>query len=111
LKGWSVGGGYRWNSPNIIGEENGIEFEGEPQTNADLFLRYRTSRINSFLGDGRWTFQLNISNLFDNDTIIPSRLAIDGNLDYMVPGGRGLAYARFDIPDPREYRLTVTYDF
>lgn len=111
LKGWTIGGGYRWNDANIIGEENGIEFEGEPQTNADLFIRYRTARNSSFLGDGRWTFQLNVSNLFDENTIIPSRLAIDGNLEYMVPGGRGVAYARFDIPDPRAYRFTVTYDF
>ncbi|MCB1121254.1 MAG: TonB-dependent receptor, partial [Verrucomicrobiae bacterium] len=111
LKGWSVGGGYRWNSPNIIGEENGIEYEGEPQTNADLFLRYRTASMKSFFGDGRWTFQLNVQNLFDDQTLIPDRLAGDGDVSYMVPGGRGLAYARFSIPDPREYRFTVTYDF
>ncbi|MDA1066875.1 MAG: hypothetical protein O3C43_10255 [Verrucomicrobia bacterium] len=113
LKGWTVGGGYRWSSANIIGEENGVEFEGEPISYGDMFLRYRTARNKGgFLGDGRWTFQMNISNLFDNRNIIPGRLAIDGNLDYEVPGGRGgPAYARFDLPEPREYRFTVSYEF
>lgn len=111
LKGWSVGGGYRWSSANIIGEENGTEIEGEEIAVADFLLRYRTARGAIFGGDGRWTFQLNVSNAFDNRKIIPSRLAIDGNNSYQIPGGRGVAYARFDLPDPRAYRFTVTYDF
>ena len=109
MKGWTVGGGYRWTSPNIIGEEDGVEFEGEAQTNADFFIRYKVK--NNFLGDGNWTYQLNILNLFDNRTIIPSRLAIDGNIEWQVPGGRGPAYARFDLPTPRQFRFTVTKDF
>ncbi len=54
---------------------------------------------------------MNVYNVFDDRTIIPSRLAIDGNLDYQIPGGRGPAYARFDFPTPRAFRFTVTYDF
>ncbi|MCZ6672266.1 MAG: TonB-dependent receptor [Verrucomicrobia bacterium] len=114
LKGWSIGGGYRWSSANIVGEEEGREFEGEPVSSADFLLRYRTSRGGGFLGDGRWTFQLNVRNALNNRKIVPSRLAIDGNIDYVVPGGHsngGPAYARFDLPTPRDYRLTVTYDF
>jgi len=49
--------------------------------------------------------------LFDNTDIIPSRLAIDGDIEWQVPGGRGPAYARFDLPTPRQYRFTVTRDF
>ncbi|MDA0347579.1 MAG: hypothetical protein O3C43_10265 [Verrucomicrobia bacterium] len=114
LKGWSFISGYRWQSANIIGEENGVEFEGEPFSIADLGLRYRTARGAFFGGDGRWTFQLNVQNALNDRKIIPSRLAIDGNLDYIVPGGHssgGPAYARFDLQTPREYRFTVTYDF
>ena len=112
LKGWYIGGGYRWNEANIIGEENGVEFAGRAESVADLLLRYRTSRSKGgFLGGGRWTFQLNINNVLDNTDIVPSRLAIDGNIEYMIPGGRGIAYARFDLPTPRDYRLTATYDF
>ncbi len=109
MKGFTVGGGYRWTSPNIIGEEDGVEFEGKAQTNADFFIRYKTKA--NFLGEGNWTFQMNVNNLFDNTDIIPSRLAIDGNLEYQVPGGRGPAYARFDLPTPRQYRFTITRDF
>jgi hypothetical protein len=111
LKGWSLISGYRWSSANIIGEENGIEVEGEPLSVADLGLRYRTARGAFFGGDGRWTFQLNVQNALNNRNIIPSRLAIDGNTSYQVPGNRGIAYARFDLPVPRMYRFTVTYDF
>lgn len=109
MKGFTVGGGYRWTAPNIIGEEDGVEFEGRAQTNADFFIRYKTKA--DFFGDGNWTFQMNVNNVFDNKDIIPSRLAIDGNLDYQIPGGRGPAYARFDLPTPRQYRFTVTRDF
>ena len=109
LKGWSVGGGYRWTAPNIIGEEDGVEFEGKAQTNADMFIRYRTK--GNFLGEGRWTFQMNVNNLFDNRDIIPSRLSIDGDPLWQIPGDRGPAYARFDLPTPRQYRFTVTRDF
>ncbi len=109
-RGLTLGGGFRWTDANIIGEEDGVEFEGEPQVNTDLLIRYRTK--GDFLGgEGRWTFQLNVLNAFDNRDIIPSRLAIDGDPNWQVPGGRGPAYARFDFPTPRAYRFTVTRDF
>ena len=111
LRGWSTGGGVNWTSANIMGEEDGVEFEGEPIIRTDFFIRYRTARGEKFFGDGRWTFQMNVYNVFDDRTIIPSRLAIDGNLDYQVPGGRGPAYARFDLPTPRAFRFSVAYDF
>ena len=109
LKGWSTGGGFRWTAPNIIGAEDGVEFEGKAQVNTDFFIRYKTKA--HFFGEGNWTFQMNVNNVFDNKDIIPSRLAIDGNLEYQVPGGRGPAYARFDLPTPRQYRFTITRDF
>lgn len=109
MKGWTIGGGYRWTDANIIGEEDGVEFKGEPQINTDLLVRYRTR--GKFLGDGNWTFQMNVLNVFDNRDIIPSRLAIDGDPNWQVPGGRGPAYARFDLPTPRAYRFTITRDF
>lgn len=111
LRGWSTGGGVNWTSANIIGEEDGVEFEGEARIRTDAYIRYRTARGEKFFGDGRWTFQMNVYNVFDDRTIIPSRLAIDGNLDYQVPGGRGPAYARFDFPTPRAFRFSVAYDF
>ncbi len=111
LRGWSLGGGFRWDSANIIGEEEGVEFEGEPKILTDFFIRYRMARGGKFFGDGRWSFQMNVYNIFDDRTIIPSRLAINGNLDYRIPGGRGPAFARFDLPTPRAFRFGITYDF
>ncbi len=111
LRGWSVGGGYRWQSANIMGEEDGVELEGGPREDADFYIRYRTARGEKFFGDGRWTFQMNVSNALDNRKIIPDRLAINGNLSYQIPGDRGPAYARFTPPTPRAFRFTVSYDF
>ena len=62
---------------------------------------------------GRVRLQMNISNLFDRTDIIPSRLstsptAPDG---FEIPGGRGVAYSRYDLVAPREFRFTTTYSF
>ena len=110
MKGISVGGGYRWEDANIIGEENGVEFLGKAKANADFLIQYKM-KGGKFLGDGNWTYQMNINNLFDNKDIIPSRLSIDGDITTQVPGDRGIPYARFDLPTPRQYRFTVTHDF
>ena len=111
LDGWSAGFGYRWESANIMGENsNGEEIEGESMRYADLMLRYRIKQ--SFFGNGRWTFQMNINNLFDNRDILPSRLSIDDYDGWEIPGGRGgPPYARFDLPTPREIRFSATLDF
>lgn len=111
LDGWSAGFGYRWESEYVMGENsNGEEIEGDSKSYADFMLRYRLK--SSFIGDGRWTFQMNINNLFDNRDIQPKRLSIDNYDGWEIPGGRGgPPYARFDLPTPREFRFTVTYDF
>ena len=44
-RGLTLGGGFRWTDANIIGEEDGVEFEGEPQINTDLLVRYRTKEL------------------------------------------------------------------
>ena len=61
---------------------------------------------------GRFRFQLNISNLFDETEIIPVRLATSANAPdgYLVPG-RSVAYSRYDLVAPREFRFTTTYSF
>jgi hypothetical protein len=59
------------------------------------------------------TAKLNVSNLLDRTKIIPQRLstsmqAPDG---FVVPGGRGVGYSRFDLVTPREIRFTTTYSY
>ena len=98
-------------SANIIGENaKGQEISGKPLTAADLMLGY----TRKFRGlPGRFRFQLNIANLLNQDDIIPSRLATSAALPdgYVLPGGRGVAYTRYDLVQPREFRFTTTYSF
>lgn len=111
LEGFTIGAGWRWRSANIIGENaKGQEISGKPLTAADLMLGY----TRKFRGlPGRFRFQLNIANLLNQDDIIPSRLATSAALPdgYVLPGGRGVAYTRYDLVQPREFRFTTTYSF
>ena len=111
LEGFTIGGGWRWRSPNIIGSNSkGQELRGKPITSADLMLGY----TRKFRGlPGRVRFQLNVNNLLDRTDIIPSRLAMSETAPdgFMLPGGRGVAYTRYDLVQPREIRFTTTYSF
>ncbi|MBL9200846.1 MAG: hypothetical protein JNL39_10085, partial [Opitutaceae bacterium] len=63
---------------------------------------------------GRVRFQLNVNNLLDRTDIIPSRLAFSATAapdGFNLPGGRGPAYTRYDLVQPREIRFTTTYSF
>ncbi|MFM1747736.1 MAG: hypothetical protein RLZZ188_1402 [Verrucomicrobiota bacterium] len=111
LRGLTVGGGWRWRSANVIGEDpQGREITGRVIAATDLMLAYtlRLPRV-----PGRLRFQANVANVLNNTRIIPVRLATgaaapDG---FLVPGGRGVAYARYDLVAPRELRLTTTWSY
>ncbi len=111
LNGFTIGGGWRWRSANVIGSDAaGREITGRVIAAADLMMAYATKvpRL-----PGRVRFQVNVSNLFDQTDLIPVRLstsdaAPDG---FMLPGGRGVAYSRYDLVAPREVRFTTTYSF
>lgn len=111
LKGFTVGGGWRWRSANVIGSDSrGGEITGREIAAADAMLGY-SAKLGSL--PGRFRFQVNIANLFDQDEIIPVRLATgtgapDG---FNLPGGRGRALSRYDLVSPREFRFTTTYSF
>ena len=106
-KGFSIGGGWRWRSANVIGADaSGREITGRALSAADLMLRYtrKFARL-----PGRVSFQLNVYNALDKDDPVPVRLMTADA--YVVPGGRGVAYGRLDLVDPREFRFTTTYSF
>ena len=123
LNGFSVGGGVRWQSRNVIGgakrsqidpsfnpgtdKDTAVEFKGVDIFQTDLMLRYRYKPK----GDLKpVTFQLNVYNVLDDDDIIPQRLATSPSQSF--PGGdRGIAYTRFDIVEPRSFRFSIAYDF
>jgi outer membrane receptor for ferric coprogen and ferric-rhodotorulic acid len=109
LKGFTIGGGYRWRSPNIIGDTSGGgERKGEPIGAADLLLRYRRK-----LSEGRFkgalSFQINVMNLFNEGDILPTH--ISSTTSFQVPGGRGIGYSRFSLVPPRSVRFTTSYEF
>ena len=111
LKGFTIGGGWRWRSANVIGSDSqGREITGREIGAADAMIGYATKLGNL---PGRFRFQVNVANLFDQDEIIPVRLATGtGAADgFMLPGGRGTALSRYDLVSPREFRFTTTYSF
>lgn len=111
LSGLTVGGGWRWRSANVIGSDSaGREITGKVITAADFMTAY-TWKLKGRLG--RIRVQMNISNLFDRTDIIPARLSRSATTPdgFEIPGGRGIAYSRYDLVAPREIRFTTTYSF
>ncbi|MDA7640501.1 hypothetical protein N8787_02585 [Opitutaceae bacterium] len=100
LKGFTVGGGYRWLDGAIIGEDaDGNEFSNSAEGTFDLLLRYRQK-----LGNGnRIDYQINVYNLLDENSINPVR--------YTTLNDPTSRLSRFDLPAPQEVRATVTYSF
>jgi iron complex outermembrane recepter protein len=111
MKGFTIGGGWRWRSSNVIGSDsNGNEITGKVITASDLMMAY--TRKFDWL-PGRVRFQVNISNLLDKTDIIPVRLSTSTSAPdgYLLPGDRGVAYSRYDLVAPREIRFTTTLSF
>ena len=63
--------------------------------------------------EGRLRFQVNVANVLNNTRIIPVRLATGATAPdgFLVPGGRGVAYSRYDLVAPRELRFTTTWSY
>ncbi len=109
LKGLSAGVGYRWRSPNIIGRyADGSEIQGRALEGADAMLRY-SHRVSGWRLRGSMSYQINITNLLDQDGIIPQRFS--STPEFQVPGGRGVGYSRVDFIEPRSLRFTTTFSF
>jgi hypothetical protein len=111
LRGFTVGGGWRWRSANIIGRDSrDAEITGRALTATDLMLSY-TRKFDRI--PGRFRFQINVTNVLDETDIIPVRLATGATAPdgFVVPGGRGPAYSRYDLVVPREWRFTTTWSY
>ena len=100
LKGFSVGGGYRWLSGAVLGElPDGREFKGASYGNGDLMLKYRYQRKNKDIIN----YQINIYNVFDKDEPLSHRYS---NLDDPTS-----ELSSYHLVDPVTLRATVTYSF
>jgi hypothetical protein len=111
LKGFTVGGGWRWRSANVIGADSkDREIFGRAIRANDVLLAY-TRKFERL--PGRVRFQLNISNILDETDILPVRIASGATAPdgFNVPGGRGLGYSRYDLVAPRELRFTTTWSY
>jgi outer membrane receptor protein involved in Fe transport len=70
LRGFGIGGGVRWESPNVADPATRELLFGRDRTLVDLTLSYRrklTDRLD-------WSIQLNIKNLLDNDDFIITKM-------------------------------------
>jgi outer membrane receptor for ferric coprogen and ferric-rhodotorulic acid len=100
LKNFTIGGGYRYLSGAIIGEDpSGAEFTNKSEGYFDLMLRYR-QRLNN---GKRIDYQINVYNLLDKSFVNPIRYS---DLDDSTS-----PLSRFALPVPPEIRATVTYSF
>ncbi len=111
LKGFTVGGGWRWRSANVIGSDSkNNEITGKPIVANDLMIAY-TRKFERL--PGRVRFQLNVANVLDHTDILPVRIATGATVPdgYTLPGGRGVAYSRYDLVAPRELRFTTTWTY
>jgi hypothetical protein len=117
LKGWAVGGGYRWQDEVGVGFRNGI-LTGDPrlpvgldeiavadvtqplfgpsESNADLWVRHSRKIFDDKVD---WRIQLNIRNVLNNDDLIITSMSGDGQP------------SRIRIMNPINYRLTSTFKF
>ncbi|MDA0346649.1 MAG: TonB-dependent receptor plug domain-containing protein [Verrucomicrobia bacterium] len=113
LKGWSVGGGARWQDEIAIGHPQIFDNDlnaykpdinnphfGPSELNIDSFVRYKRKIMDDKVD---MTLTLNIRNLFDDDDLIP--VAANPN-----EGSTGLV-AIWRIPTERTYSLSARFSF
>ena len=112
LQGLSIGGGVSWESEMIIGEDEQTleEWRSRELWNVDPMVRYRWKNgIGPF--SGPFTVQLNVYNALDDQKIKPVAYMPARGPRWELPYDRGYAYARYDVPAPRSWRLSATYEF
>jgi hypothetical protein len=107
LKGFGVGGAWRYQSRSAIGNELITDpdlgvvpdinrpFWGPDDAKVDAWVSYRSKIFN----DIDWTLQLNIRNLFNEDDLIPT---------WYNPDGTGFVYSS---AKERDWFLTSTFRF
>ena len=80
LKGWAVGGGWRYHSANVAGVylPTGRKLMGNPRSLGDLFFQYKTKGLAGlWVNASSVTYQLNVINFLDDRTITATKLDLD----------------------------------
>ncbi|MBD5780066.1 TonB-dependent receptor plug domain-containing protein [Pelagicoccus sp. NFK12] len=109
LKGWTVGGGARWQDdvaigfPQIFDTELGeyrpdvtSPYFGPDQLKIDAFVRYKRKLFEDRVD---WTLQLNINNALNEDDLVPVVANPDGS------------FPVYSIPAERTFTLRSTFEF
>lgn len=117
MKGWNVGGSYRWQDEASVGFRDGFinasdygatgldevpvvdvtqPIFGPTTENIDLWVGYKRKIMNDKVN---WKIQLNIRNALDNDDLIITKVDPDG-----LP-------TRVRIVNPINFQLSTTFDF
>jgi outer membrane receptor protein involved in Fe transport len=96
LKGARIGGGIRYDSANIAGQdENGMNYYGFDNTNFDFIAQYNRKMLGV-----DWRFQINVYNAFrSKPKAAPSLINPAGTWDSII------------VQPPREISLTVQVKF
>jgi hypothetical protein len=122
LKGFSVGGGIRYQSAPIIGFLNETRpnggrvadvdspIEGPSETNYDLWIGYQRMIFDDKVN---WKLQLNIRNAFTGDELIPIYGQANNNYSKVPQFSEHAAtnYMNFRIAPPRLVELRSTFEF
>lgn len=107
LKGWRVGGAYRWQDKSAIGypvkvlpDGSGVydvkrPFYGPTEANVDGWIGY-SRKLNDKI---RWSAQLNVRNIGVGNRLIPVSAQPDGTYDSMR------------IAEPQTWQLTTSFEF
>lgn len=100
LKGFSVGGGARYQDANVIAMVDGREITGEDLFLTDLMMGYQFETT-IFGRDTRVDLQLNIANAFDEDK----------DQVYTVAWWDPTKPERIGLQEPRKFTFTATLSF
>jgi hypothetical protein len=119
LKGWTVGGNYRWRSENTIGYQRLTDAAGVPNgridVNRPLFgkelwdLGAMVSYQHRILGNVNLRTQLNIQNLPNWQTPRLVRSDYDTNAIYGTTNA--IVPVLWELRRPRNYVLSATFEF
>ena len=109
MKGFNIGGAYRWTDKSAIGYPNLLDpdvpviipdvsqpYWNDTRAYTELWFGYRR---NIFNDKGNWRIQLNIRNVFADSDPVAVQTQPDGSI------------SRVAIPVPRQYVLSNTFRF
>src|SRR5690606_14010462 len=124
LRGFGVGGAYRWEDKSIIGYAPRKNADGTSEINLDApfyapsndfvdiwfsYQRKLTDRIN-------WRIQLNIYNLFGENELVPVAASVDASRvpewDAITPTTEiPMRASAFTIREGRSWTISNTFEF